>query len=50
VIPIQIYSWVAENDPEFAHVASAGILVLLMVLIVLYAAAFWLRRRFERSW
>lgn len=50
VIPIQIYSWVAENDREFAHVASAGILVLLMVLIVLYAAAFWLRRRFERSW
>jgi len=50
VVPIQIYSWVAENDREFTHVASAGILVLLAVLIVLYAAAFWLRRRFERSW
>jgi len=50
VVPIQIYSWVAENDVEFAHVASAGILVLLMVLIVLYGAAFYLRRRFERSW
>ena len=50
VIPIQIYSWVAENDREFAHVASAGILALLIVLILLYVAAFWMRRRFERSW
>jgi phosphate transport system permease protein len=50
VVPIQIYSWVAENDVEFAHVASAGILVLLMVLLVLYSVAFYLRRRFERSW
>lgn len=50
VVPIQIYSWVAENDVEFAHVASAGILTLLMVLLVLYGAAFYLRRRFERSW
>jgi phosphate transport system permease protein len=50
VIPIQIYSWVAENDREFAHVASSGIVALLIVLIVLYAVAFWIRRRYERSW
>lgn len=50
VLPIQIYSWVGENDPEFAHVASAGIVVLLGLLAVLYAAAFWLRRKFERRW
>jgi phosphate transport system permease protein len=50
VLPIQIYSWVAENDVEFRHVASAGIVVLLLVLTVLYGAAFWLRRRFERRW
>ncbi len=50
VIPIQIYSWVGENDPEFANVASAGIVVLLVVLVALYAVAFYLRRRFERSW
>ncbi len=50
VIPIQIYSWVGENDPEFAHVASAGIVTLLAVLVVLYSVAFYLRRRFERSW
>lgn len=50
VVPVQIYSWVGENDPEFAHVAAAGILVLLVVLVLLYAVAFALRRRFERSW
>ena len=50
VVPVQIYSWVGENDPEFAHVASAGIIVLLIVLVMLYAAAFVVRRRFERSW
>lgn len=50
VIPIQIYSWVSENDPEFQHVASAGILALLLVLIALYALAFWIRRRYERRW
>lgn len=50
VIPIQIYNWVSENDPEFQHVASAGILALLLVLIVLYGVAFMIRRRYERSW
>ena len=50
VLPIQIYSWVGENDPEFAHVASAAIVVLLLVLTVLYSLAFWLRRRFGRAW
>ena len=27
-----------------------GIVVLLTVLLVLFGAAFYLRRRFERSW
>lgn len=50
VLPVQIYSWVGENNPEFAHVASAGIVVLLCVLALLYGVAFWLRRKFERRW
>ena len=50
VMPIQIYSWVSENDVEFAHVASAAIVVLLAVLLALYAAANWVRRRYERKW
>ena len=50
VMPIQIYSWVSENDVEFAHVASAAIVVLLAVLLALYAVANWVRRRYERKW
>lgn len=50
VLPVQIYSWISENNVEFAHVASAAIIVLLLVLFVLYGLAFYLRRRFERSW
>lgn len=50
VIPSQIYNWISENDVEFAHVASAGIIVLLGILFVLYGIAFYLRRRFERAW
>lgn len=50
VIPIQIFSWISENDPEFQHVASAGIITLLGVLFLLYAFAFVVRRRFERQW
>lgn len=50
VIPVQIYSWVGENEAEFAHVASAGIVVLLVLLIALYAVAYRMRKRFERTW
>lgn len=49
-LPIQIYTWVGENEREFAHVASAGIVVLLGVLGLLYGVAFWLRRKYERRW
>jgi len=48
-VPIQIYAWVSENDIEFTHVASAAIVVLLAILFVLYAFAFWLRRRFRSA-
>ena len=50
VIPIQIFSWISENYPEFQHVASAGIITLLGILFLLYAFAFVVRRHFERRW
>ncbi|WP_337844894.1 phosphate ABC transporter permease PstA [Thermus sp.] len=50
VIPVQIYLWISQNQPEFARVAAAGILVMLMVLSVLYLAALYLRNRFRREW
>ena len=50
VMPTQIYSWVNAPQSAFDNVASAGILVLLAVLIALYVIANWVRRRFERTW
>ncbi|WP_114313053.1 phosphate ABC transporter permease PstA [Thermus caldifontis] len=50
VIPVQIYLWVGMNLPEFARVAAAGILVMLLVLSVLYFMALYLRNRFRREW
>ncbi len=49
VLPVQIYSWVSANEPEFAHVASAGIVVLLALLVALYWLAYRLRKRFARG-
>ncbi|HRN17599.1 MAG TPA: phosphate ABC transporter permease PstA [Trueperaceae bacterium] len=49
VLPLQIYSWVGENKPEFAHAASAGIVVMLAVLVLFYGVAFRLRRVFGRQ-
>ena len=47
VIPIQIFSWISENDAEFQHVAAAGILTLLIVLVLLYAVVDRVRRRYR---
>ena len=50
VLPAQIYMW--ANNPERAFVArtSAGIVVLLTLLLVVNAAAIYFRRRFEKRW
>jgi phosphate transport system permease protein len=50
VMPTQIYSWFFAPQQEFDHAAAAGIIALLMVLSVIYALAFFIRRRFERKW
>ena len=50
VLPAQIYMW--ANNPERAFVArtSAGIVVLLTVLLCINAAAIYFRKRFETRW
>ena len=50
VVPVQIYLWISQNQPEFARVAAAGILVMLLLLSVLYLMALYLRNRFRREW
>lgn len=47
-LPLQIYNWTEQAQQDFHHVAAAGIIVLLAMLICLNAAAVFLRYRFGR--
>jgi phosphate transport system permease protein len=50
VMPTQIYSWLGAPEMAFDNAAAAGIIALLMVLSLIYALAFFVRRRFETKW
>lgn len=47
-LPIQIFNWASRPQASFHEVASAGIIVLLAVLLSLNAVAIILRNRFEK--
>ncbi|HUP89049.1 MAG TPA: phosphate ABC transporter permease PstA [Longimicrobiales bacterium] len=49
VIPIQIFTWVSKPQTEFQHVAAAGSIVLLVVLLTLNAVAIMLRNKYTRK-
>lgn len=49
VLPIQIFNWVSRPQVAFKENAAAGILVLLALLLVMNAAAVFLRDRFQRQ-
>jgi phosphate transport system permease protein len=49
VLPIQIFNWLSRPQAAFAQNASAGIIILLGVLILMNAVAIVLRDRFQRS-
>lgn len=48
-LPLQIYNWTENANVDFHHVAAAGIVVLLAVLICMNAVAIVLRRRFGKQ-
>lgn len=47
VLPIQIFNWTSRPQSDFQHVAAAGIVVLLGLLLSANAAAIWLRNRYQ---
>ncbi len=48
-LPIQIYYWVSQPQEEFQiGLASAGIVVLMVVLLLANSGAIWLRNRFQK--
>jgi phosphate transport system permease protein len=49
VLPMQIYEWARRPQAEFQDLAAAAILVLLALLLVLNAAAIFLRQRYARK-
>lgn len=50
VLPVQIYLWADSPERGFVERTSAAIMVLLAFLIVMNAAAVFMRNRFERRW
>lgn len=48
-LPIRIYTWASESEPEFAAQAARGILVLLVVLLCINSFAIWLRNRYQKN-
>jgi phosphate transport system permease protein len=47
-LPMQIYDWAKRPQADFHHVAAAGIIVLLTVLILMNATAVYLRYRYGK--
>lgn len=48
-MPIQIYDWASRPQPEFHHLAAAGIMTLLAALLTMNAAAVILRAWQQRK-
>lgn len=49
VLPVQIYYWAGMPQKAFQEVASAGILVLLALLLSLNGIAIWLRNKYQKK-
>jgi phosphate transport system permease protein len=48
-LPIQIFNWTSRPQEEFHELASAGIVVLLLVLLMMNALAVYIRYRGTRA-
>jgi len=46
-MPMQIFDWARLPQAEFQHVAAAGIVVLLTVLLLMNAVAIYIRNRYD---
>jgi phosphate ABC transporter permease subunit PstA len=49
-MPIQIFSWAGQPQAEFRTLASAAIIVLLGLLLVMNALAIVIRNRYQKRW
>ena len=49
-LPIQIYNWTRESREEFQVLASATIVLLLVILLAMNAVAILIRNRTQKRW
>ena len=49
-LPIQIFSWLTQVDPEFTKLAAGASIVLLAIVLGLNVVAIVIRNRFQRRW
>lgn len=47
VLPIQIFNWTSRPQADFAEIAAAGIIVLLVLLLSMNAIAIFLRNKYQ---
>ena len=48
-LPVQIYGWASEAQPEFAAQGAKAILVLLAVLVCMNSVAIFIRHKFQKN-
>ena len=49
-IPIQVYNWIGYPQAEWKDTSSAGIILLLGLLLSMNALALIIRNKFEKDW
>ncbi len=47
VLPLQIFTWIGHQNPEFRGIAAAAIVVLLIVLLSMNGVAIWIRSKYQ---
>lgn len=47
VLPIQIFNWTSRPQAEFQHIAAAGIIVLMVLLLSANAVAIYIRNKYQ---
>ncbi|MGH3989986.1 MAG: phosphate ABC transporter permease PstA, partial [Pseudonocardiaceae bacterium] len=50
VLPVQIFDWIKQSREEFVPLASAAIVVLLVILLAMNSVAILVRNKFQRRW
>jgi phosphate transport system permease protein len=49
-LPIQIFNWISQPQPQFKLLAAGAILVLMAMLLAMNSVAIFLRNRYESKW